>query len=341
MKRFAILLAAIGAVISLGAGQAGAGPPTTVVCGQVITQSIHVANDLLNCPADGLVIGAANIKVDLGHHVIDGDGINVVTDDGIDNTGGFDNVKITHGTIQQFSQGVRLVGATQNKVEHVTVTQTTRGIVLQTLSNDNKISHNKVSASFDGIHLTGSDANKVDHNDVFGNTASAIVLITGSDNNKVEHNRAHHNATWGITQDASNGNTYRHNKIFKNNTAGFEPFNSTNLRFEHNDVSQNHIGIELWNTDASSVTDNKIRSNTLDGIHSFNGSTGNLLKKNHADKNGDDGIDIADAGNTITKNHADKNTDLGIVAVAGNIDGGGNKAHHNGNPAQCVGVACH
>ena len=76
-----------------------------MVCGQVITQSIKVGNDLSNCPADGLVIGANNIKVDLGKHVIDGDGINAATDDGIDNTGGFDNVKITHGTIQQFHAG--------------------------------------------------------------------------------------------------------------------------------------------------------------------------------------------------------------------------------------------
>jgi large repetitive protein len=341
MKRFTVLVAAIGAVISLGAGQAGAGPPTTVVCGQVITQSIHVGNDLSNCPADGLVVGAANIKIDLGHHVIDGDGANAATDDGIDNTGGFDNVKISHGTIQQFTQGVNFIGATTSKIEHLTVIQTFRGIEVQTSSNGNKISHNKVSANFDGIHLVGSDANKIDHNDVFGNTASAIVLITGSDNNKVEHNKAHDNATWGITQDASNGNIYKHNKIYKNNTAGFEPFNSTNLRFEHNDVSHNHIGIELFNTDASVLTNNKVKSNTLDGIHTFVGSTGNLLQKNHADKNGDDGIDVADAGNTITKNHADKNTDLGIVAVAGNVDGGGNKAHHNGNPAQCVGVTCH
>ncbi len=341
MKRSTALTASIVAVISLGAGQASGAGPTPVVCGQVITQSIHDGNDLLNCPADGLIIGADNIKVDLGNHVIDGDGINAPTDDGIDNTGGFDNVKLTHGTVQQFAQGVRLVGATENKVEHLTVLQTTRGIVLQTLSNANKISHNKVSGNFDGIHLTDSDTNKIDHNDVFGNTASAIVLITGSDNNKVDHNRAHDNPSWGITQDASNGNTYKHNKVYNNNIAGIEPFNSTNLRFEHNDVSHNRIGIEFFNTDSSFLTKNKIKSNTLDGIHTFIGSTGNMLVKNHSDKNGDDGIDVADAGNTITKNHAGKNTDLGIVAVPGNVDGGGNKAHHNGNPAQCLGVTCH
>jgi len=338
MRTFAILAVTAAVFATLGATPALA---TTVVCGQVITQSIKVSNDLSNCPADGLVVGANNIKIDLGKHVIDGDGVNAPTDDGIDNTGGFDNVKIVHGTIQQFTQGIHLVGATKNKVDHVTVTQTLRGIEVQAASNENKIEHNKVSGNFDGIHLVGSDANKIAHNDVFGNTASAIVLITGSDNNNVDHNKAHDNATWGITQDASNNNVYRHNKIYKNNTAGFEPFNSTGLRFEHNDLKQNRIGIELFNTDASFITDNKIQTSTLDGIHSFNGSTGNLFKKNHVDKNGADGIDVLDAGNTIAKNHADKNVNLGIFAAAGNIDGGGNKAKKNGNAAQCVGVTCH
>ncbi len=338
MRGFAVIAVIAAVFATFGAAPALA---TTVVCGQVITQSIHVSNDLTNCPADGLVVGANNIKIDLGHHVIDGDGVNAPTDDGIDNTGGFDNVKIEHGTIQQFSQGVHLVGATNNKLDHLTVTQTHRGIELENASNANKVEHNKAVANFDGIHLVASNANKVDHNDASSNTASGIVLITGSDNNKVEHNKAHDNATWGITQDASNNNIYRHNKLEKNGTAGFEPFNSTGLHFEHNDLKQNRIGIELFNVDASFITDNKIEKSTLDGIHSFVGSTGNLFKKNHADKNGADGIDIVDPGNTITKNHADKNTNLGIFAAPGNVDGGGNHAKKNGNPAQCVGVSCH
>ena len=79
----------------------------------------------------------------------------------------------------------------------------------------------------------------------------------------------------------------------------------------------------------------------LDGIHSFVGSTGNLFVGNTSNRNGDDGIDVADPGNTIKRNSAHRNHDLGIFAVAGNTDGHGNKAHHNGNAAQCVGVTCH
>ena len=69
-------------------------------------------------------------------------------------------------------------------------------------------------------------------------------------------------------------------------------------------------------------------------------SSGDLLIKNHSNKNGRDGVHVDNAGNTLTKNHADKNVNLGIFAVAGNVDGGGNKAHKNGNSLQCVGVVC-
>jgi hypothetical protein len=41
----------------------------------------------------------------------------------------------------------------------------------------------------------------------------------------------------------------------------------------------------------------------------------------------------------VASNRADRNGDLGIEAVPG-VDGGGNRALHNGDPRQCVGVVC-
>jgi len=43
---------------------------------------------------------------------------------------------------------------------------------------------------------------------------------------------------------------------------------------------------------------------------------------------------------TVTRNIANHNHDLGIEAVPGVIDGGGNHAAGNGNPAQCVNIDC-
>ena len=327
---------AAAALLTIGAGSALAKKPLPVACGQVITHNFHLRNDLVDCPGPGLVIGANHIRVDLGGHTVDG----VNAGDGIDNTGGFDNVIVRHGTVQQFQQGVHLVNASRNRLDRLTVQQTFRGIEVES-SDHTRIVHNRVTANFDGIHLIGSDTNRIAYNNVFGNTASAIVLITGSDGNKVVHNKTHDNASWGITSDFSADNVYDHNRVFRNTIAGIEPFHGTNIRITNNTVWRNQIGIELFTTTGSVLRGNKVRYSVGDGIHTFMGSTGNRLVNNSAHRNGDDGIDVEDAGNTIRRNHANRNADLGIFAAAGNIDGHGNTAHHNGNAAQCVGVACH
>src|SRR3954452_16066941 len=43
---------------------------------------------------------------------------------------------------------------------------------------------------------------------------------------------------------------------------------------------------------------------------------------------------------TVTRNLAVHNANLGIEAIPGVIDGGGNRAFGNGNPAQCINIAC-
>ena len=336
--RLAALAVASTALFAVGAGPALAKPKPNVTCGQVITQNTHVKNDLTDCPGDGLVIGASNIKLDLGGHTIDG--VNSATGDGINNKGGFDNVIIRHGAVQQFGNGVELVGADGNKLSRLQVTQNHDGIRL-TGSNNNRIGHVRESSSFDGIFLTNSDHNRVTHSRANGNASSGIVLQFGNDFNKVDHNVAHDNGAWGLTSDASHNDTYTHNKLFKNGTAGLEPFNGVSLNISKNKVSRNGVGILFFNTDTSVLKGNTLRSNTSDGIQTDALSTGNQLIKNQSNKNGRDGIHVAGIGNTITKNHADKNVNLGIFAILGNTDGGGNTAHHNGNAAQCAGVVCH
>src|SRR2546430_7310861 len=67
----AMLAAVTAAMLTVGAGAALA-KKQPVACGQVIMHSIHLRNDLIDCPGPGLVIGANHIKVDLDGHTIDG-----------------------------------------------------------------------------------------------------------------------------------------------------------------------------------------------------------------------------------------------------------------------------
>ena len=65
------LLAVLGAVAAFQ----NPTPPalaSQVRCGDVITQDTRLEADLVNCPGDGIVIGADHVALDLNGHVIDG-----------------------------------------------------------------------------------------------------------------------------------------------------------------------------------------------------------------------------------------------------------------------------
>jgi hypothetical protein len=89
-----------------------------VTCGAVLTSDITLRSDLA-CSGSGaaLVVGAANITVDLNGHTLTGDGTGV----GIDNSGGFAHVTIKNGAIAGFGEGIRSVGAGQLKLSGLAV----------------------------------------------------------------------------------------------------------------------------------------------------------------------------------------------------------------------------
>ena len=116
---------------------------------------------------------------------------------------------------------------------------------------------------------------------------------------------------------------------------------SASSLIEGNIASRNGFsGISIVSSDAAVVTGNRTWDNAGDGVLVGSSARRATIRDNFSKGNGDDGIDVDAAGTTVTRNKANVNADLGIEAVPGVIDGGGNKANGNGNPAQCVNVSC-
>ena len=109
-------------------------------------------------------------------------------------------------------------------------------------------------------------------------------------------------------------------------------------------------GVGIWAVNSAyrtRVERNLAYGNTEDGIQVE--CCESAVVRNVATANGDDGIYVALGGtdefgpDRVTANTANYNGDLGIEALGvglGVVDGGHNRARHNGNPAQCVGVEC-
>lgn len=170
-------------------GSAGA-----VACGQVITSSTTLTADVGPCPADGIIIGADGITLNLNGHTISGDpsvgdgnaaGIRLpfrsrVTVTGFRGAGG------ARGTVTDFNAGVLINGGSRNNIRNLKIRDNVGpggdallgdGIVLfHSAKNqliNNLVSHN---GPFDGIGVLGVDSND---NRIQGNIVEETVSSEG------------------------------------------------------------------------------------------------------------------------------------------------------------------
>jgi parallel beta-helix repeat protein len=333
-----------------GVGVAAAAP---VSCGEIITTNTKLQADLVDCPGDGVVIGSDSITLDLGGHTIDGLGSAApFGSDGIDNSGGYDNVVIKNGTVTEFQQGVALVGTTGNVARNLAVVGNgSYGFFVDGFafgdSSGNQLVGNRVFNNGGGIDLRGSNDNVIRANSSTGNGGVGIAVTFSSQNNTVNDNVLTGNGGQGIfLLDLANGNNLARNVIVANTLTGVLIANSSSNDLVANRIAQNGgDGLGVVSdfplvSDGNVLARNDLTANGFDGILVGLGTTETVVLANEAAENGDDGIDVRSAATTITRNTADGNVDLGIDAVFGVLDGGGNRAAGNGNPLQCVNVVC-
>src|SRR6058998_3064761 len=106
----AVLALAVAGVMAFSGSAAHA---ASVSCGDTITTDTTLHKDLVNCPNNGILIGADNVTLNLNGHTIDGDGtpaagcdpVTDFCDTGVANFGQ-DGVTVMHGSMRQFGGGV-------------------------------------------------------------------------------------------------------------------------------------------------------------------------------------------------------------------------------------------
>ena len=122
----ALTLTVLG-LLTLNGAQAANTQPN---CGDTITADTRLDGDLVDCPNNGIVIGADDITLDLNGHRIDGDGTPAAEcnprkepcDIGVANDR-HDGVTVKRGSLRDFGIGVFVVGARDNRVLDVSSKQ--------------------------------------------------------------------------------------------------------------------------------------------------------------------------------------------------------------------------
>jgi parallel beta-helix repeat protein len=284
-----IFIFAAAAICAL-APAAQAGPAVTVSCGEVITQNTRVANDLDDCPGDGLVIGADGITLDLNGHTIDGDATlsDRESEAGVNNSGSHDGVTVKNGAIREFDVGVSLPELSRNRltglrVVHNTILGMDLDLSDHSVIENSSFTDNGADFGGPGIFVIGSHHNRIEHNHAARNGGAGLVQVDSSDS-RIEGNSFVDNGDGGLVVSGSADNRVRRNVVTRNVFAGIV------IEADHNDVSRNRV---LHNDNGIIVVgdNNNIVHNQVSGPTScsddecgygisFEGGSGNLIADN-------------------------------------------------------------
>ncbi|HMQ30439.1 MAG TPA: right-handed parallel beta-helix repeat-containing protein [Chloroflexaceae bacterium] len=247
---------------------------TTVFCGQVITQSIRLANDLFGCMGEGLVIGAHDIVLDLnGRTIRSGAIIEPGEEDGLVagiRNAGYDNVVIRNGTVRGFGYGVRLLpGTTYNVVEDMTL-------------------FGNVNA---GVNLLDADNGRV------GNT--------------VRDNYFEENGYGLLVDGGSENSVFTGNRFFGNGNVAIELHDASGHLIEYNNISgltKNPLldsdgALDLWGSSDNIIRYNELSDTGDSAIALLDGSNNNLVAFNSVTRSSDSAISVSDSdGNEVLNN---------------------------------------
>jgi hypothetical protein len=343
----------------------GAGSPDSAGVRLAGHRDVTIENGTLQEFNNGLLLDAATSSVVRGVTVRDSVGRGVQIQNGSDG-----NRLIAVDSSRTGRSGFGLVDSNGNALLDVSATGNPFSGIFATGSDGNVVQGGVFSANSNGIDFEdGSDDNRVSATLVADNAESGLVMF-GGDRNVATANRVRRNgdnmdvmgdddvvtgnvvtdATGcpdggcgiGISFEGGTGSLIAANLV---DGAAANPADATSGAGIRVDEFASATG---RSTIGTVVRGNLVRHAGGDGIavgtsHDDN-STGlvedTLVEANVVTGSVRDGIDVGRAANTVSRNVALRNGAFGIEAVAGVIDGGGNIAHGNGDPLQCLRIAC-
>jgi large repetitive protein len=307
-----------------------------------------MANDLVDCPGDGLVIGADHITIDLGGHSISG--VNAPGSEGIADDSHV-GVTVTDGTVSGFFlTGVALRHAADSAVSNMSIQKigdgggnndASAGVLVKhsprtsvsgvTVMNDvaafqsdgidvlfsarTMLSRDLVkNNAWNGVFVVSSPGVRVSGNTFAGNKNEGIEVNAGSTHALLIGNHAVDNGSDGIVVGAVSGARINGNVLARNHDAGLFMFDLLNSVVRGNWAHGNGAGIDLEGGQHGSSKDRVVKNKTISnigpGLLVANSANDNLIAWNVSNANqGSPGN-----GGGIIVNAAKHNTVRGNVA---------------------------
>jgi|tagenome__1003787_1003787.scaffolds.fasta_scaffold20920257_2 parallel beta-helix repeat protein len=257
----------------------------------------------------------------------DYDGIDLLQSEG----NRVENNRVYGNGLETENNGILVFQSNHNEIRDNSLTDNGDVGLALPESSDNRVERNAIARNTEGIGTDHSDRNLFDRNHVSDN-ADEIIISGG--HNTITNNHVigavgcPEGCGFGISLEGGPGNLIARNEVRRTlrdgiRIAAFQP--------------------ELPTIDTI-VRDNHVRNAAVDAYSVATEGDGpvgqTLFRRNTAIASGDDGFDVRSPASKLTSNLAVHNGDLGIDAVAGVLDGGHNRGFANGNPLQCINIAC-
>ena len=271
-------------------------------CGDTITTDTKLHRDLVNCPNNGIVIGANNITLDLNGHLIDGDGTpfpgcrqNDFCDTGVENSAGHDGVRIEGGKLREFALGVVVFRARDSRLRDLSSSRNSDVGVFIGESTDSRIEKSSfVNSAGSGIVLIDSPDNSIERNSVARSGLSGVYL-SGCDHSRIDRNVVRGSGAVGLEVLESSRSRVAKNR-FSDNPEGAMIVEGNRNQISRNLAFRNADIIVAGNRNA--ITRNHLSDSHV-GAHgggfgiSFEGGHDNLIARNLVTDTGKAGIRLA------------------------------------------------
>jgi parallel beta-helix repeat protein len=251
----------VAAFLGPGSSQALA---SQVSCGTTITTDTTLTSDLVNCPNNGIVIGADNITLDLNGHTVSGDGTPFAScpdgafcDVGIDNTAGYRGVKIAGGGVRSFDVGIFILAARENRIQGIASASNSSFGMIVGDSREIRIDHNaSLDDGVSGIVVFDSRECRLERNRVSGAHGYAMPVF-GSSDNRLEQNVLDSN-DHGILLDGSDDNVVAGNLISHSGGSSIDIGHGNDNQVKKNVLRDNGDGLILFEARGNKISDNSV-----------------------------------------------------------------------------------
>ena len=277
-------------------------------CGDVLDRSQTMWYNL-ECPEDGLIIGADDIILDCNGFAIKGDGLGPDTGIFVQS---FQNLKIKNCRVENFNFGVYANGD-NNIFENISANYNNEGVYVWRSNNNTFQSITTNYNARQGVEISDSDNNFLRSIIADSNGYSGIYILN-SENNLFKSITSKNNARYGLY--INTGKNLFQNIISNSNFFGFY-INGKNNLFRNITANSNNEGLYLLRSDNNTFESATANSNRYGGVY-LSASDKNIFQNITSNFNTYNGLYFSRSDNNVLSSSTFISNDVGIYATSSN-----------------------